>query len=79
MSLFIRPLCHFLQFFYNSPCQISTTFKVAVSHFGFNPCGALVVLDGDREFIKPYKRFMDFDDLLDNSCRYDNWKHYTNV
>ncbi len=39
--------CHFKDLditfysFYKSPRWISTTFKVAVSHFLFSPCGAL--------------------------------------
>ncbi len=45
MSPFIRPWCHFLQFFfYKRPCRISTTFKVPMSHFVFYPCGALLYM-----------------------------------
>ena len=42
MSLFIRQWRHFLQFYKTRLTSDSTTFKVAVSHFVFYPCGALV-------------------------------------
>ncbi len=52
--------------FYKSAVRISTTFKVAMSHFIFYPCGALIIL---LSMLYEYKNASDVEGNLHGHAR----------